>query len=92
MSNNAPPPDQERGILRTAYEVFVIASGIFFGLLLAWELSLAFVNALPRASGLGDLYRFHWWLGAIIFLTPLGAVLGALAACWLLRVARSRQP
>src|SRR4051794_15758648 len=65
MSNEGPPLDQERGILRILYEVFVIASSIFFGLLVAWELSLAFVNALPRASGLGDIYRLHWWLGAI---------------------------
>ncbi|MBI1918064.1 MAG: hypothetical protein HYS12_25510 [Planctomycetes bacterium] len=92
MPNDAPPPDQKRGILRTCYEVFVIVSGIFFGLFLAWELSLAFVNALPRASGFGDIYRFHCWLGAISFLAPLSALLGALAAVWLLRVARARDP
>jgi purine-cytosine permease-like protein len=91
MPNHAPPA-QQRGILRTCYEVFVIASCIFFGLLLGWELSLAFAKALPHRPGLADLYALPLWGIAIAVLVPLGAFLGYRAARWLLRVARGRHP
>jgi len=93
VPDDAPPPDQECGILRACFEALLFAGCVLLGVLLAGALSfLIFLVLLDRPrpddflGGLDVVWRVFCWLA------PFGALLGAVIGCWLVRLTRRRWP
>lgn len=90
MPNEPLPSDKNPKRPLTPGDIFVLVTGPAVGLLIGVLLAVMYYASLPRASGIGDVYRLYAGAGALLCLAPLGLAIGIFAALSHIRSQRKR--